>query len=173
MIGRASVLSAAVLGAVLVLVSGCSPRGQSEQNQSGTSSDATAGTASPAGDITSKDFCALVSADQLTGVAFPVAAGQPLTVGASRACRFPASDGAGGPVPDSVMISAFPGPATGVGEPVTVEGRAGSQVLTRTECTMLLEAKGGTLQILVARAGKGPQQCAIAESVAAVVLDRL
>ncbi len=71
------------------------------------------------------------------------------------------------------MIGALPGRATGAGEPVTVEGVAGSQKLTRTECTLLLEAEGGTLQILVARAGKGPQQCAIAESVAAVVLDRL
>ncbi|MGH3697198.1 MAG: DUF3558 family protein [Pseudonocardiaceae bacterium] len=169
MIGRAGLLP--LVGAVIVLVSGCSPKDQSETSPGDTAGAASS--ASGAGDVTSTDFCALVSADQLTSVAFPVTAGRPLTIGTARACRFPASDGAGSPVPDSVMIGALPGRATGAGEPVTVEGVAGSQKLTRTECTLLLEAEGGTLQILVARAGKGPQQCAIAESVAAVVLDRL
>lgn len=168
--GRAGVLPA-VLGAVIVLAAGCSQEGQS-----GTPSGDTAGTSaaeSSAGDLTTKDFCALVSADQLTGVAFPVTAGQPLSVGPFRACQFPASDGAGSPVPDAVMITALPSGVAGAGEPVTVDGVAGSKVLTGSECTLLLNASGGTLQVIVARAGKGPQQCAIAESVAAVVLDRL
>lgn len=172
MIGRVGVLPA-VVGAVLVLASGCS----TESPSATTPPDATDGTAppaSPAGDdVTNKDFCGLVSADQLSGVAFPVTAGQPLAVGTARICRFPAADGAGGPVPDSVMIGALPRGAASAGERVTVEGLPGSRILTQTECTLLLEAKGGALQILVARAGKGAQQCEIAESVAAVVVDRL
>lgn len=174
MTGRAGVLL--VLGAVIVLASGCSPGGQSGESPGapGPSTAATlpSASASPAGDVTNQDFCALVTADQLTGVAFPVTAGKPLNVGTSRGCRFPASDGAGGPVPDSVMVGALPGRAA-AGKPVDVDGVAGSEVLTRTECTLLFEAEGGTLQILVARAGQGARQCAIAQSVAAVVLDRL
>lgn len=171
MIGRAGVLPA-VVGAVLVLAAGCSQEGPSATPSGETA--ATPPSAPPANDVTTKDFCALVSADQLTGVAFPVTTGQPLNLGTSRACRFPASDRAGGPVPDSVMISALPGGAISAGEPVTVEGVAGSRILTKTECTLLLPTEGGgAVQILVARAGKGPQQCAIAESVAAVVMDQL
>lgn len=175
MTGRAGVL--VVVGAAIVLASGCSSGGQSGESP-GATGPSTAATlpsasASPAGDVTNQDFCALVTADQLTGVAFPVTAGKPLNVGTSRGCRFPASDGAGGPVPDSVMVGALPGRSAGAGEPVEVDGVAGSEVLTRTECTLFLEAKGGTLQILVARAGQGARQCAIAQSVAAVVLDRL
>lgn len=172
MIGRAGVLPA-VVGVVLVLASGCST--ESPPATSPDVTDESAPPAAAAGDeVTSKDFCGLVSAEQLSGVAFPVTVGEPLAVGTARVCRFPASDGAGGPVPDSVMIGALPlGAATGAGEPVTVEGMRGSRVLTKTECSLLLEAKGGAIQILVARAGKGPQQCAIAEKVAAVVVDRL
>ena len=44
----------------------------------------------------------------LTSVAFPVAGGQPLTVGAFRFCQFPASDHAKASLPDSVMIGALP-----------------------------------------------------------------
>jgi hypothetical protein len=60
----------------------------------------------------------------LTSVAFPVAGGQPLTVGAFRFCQFPASDHAKVSLPDSVMIGALPGGAAGAGERVTVNGVA-------------------------------------------------
>ncbi len=162
-----------VVGAAIVLASGCSVDGQPGQAPGAPAGTSPPASASAAGDVTNRDFCALVTAGQLTGVAFPVKAGKPLAVGASRGCRFVASDGAGKPVPDSVMVSALPGPAAGAGEPVEVDGVAGSEILTSTECTLLLEAQGGTLQILVARAGQGGRQCEIAQSVAAVVLDRL
>jgi Protein of unknown function (DUF3558) len=160
-----------VVGVVIMLASGCSPGDQSGQAPGAPGE--TPPPASAAGDLTNQDFCALVTADQLTGVAFPVIAGKSLTVGASRGCRFVASDGAGKPVPDSVMVSALPGHAAGAGEPVEVDGVTGSKILTSTECTLLLGTQGGTLQILVARAGEGGRQCEIAQSVAAVVLDRL
>lgn len=176
MTGSAGVLPV-VVGAAIVLASGCSFGGQSGESP-GATSGSTAGAPPPAsaaaaGDVTNRDFCALVTGDQVSGVAFPVAAGQPRNVGTSRGCRFPASDGAGGPVPDSVMVGALPSGAVGAGEPVEVDGVAGSEVLTSTECTLLAEAQGGTLQIVVARAGQGSRQCEIAQSVAAVVLDRL
>lgn len=173
MIGRAGALP--LLGAVIVLAAGCS-----QQTQSGVSSSAPAATpvsppaaAAPSRDITNKDFCTLVTADALTSVAFPVAAGQPLTVGTFRFCQFPASDHAKTPVPDSVMIGALPSGAAGAGERVTVDGVAGSQILGKSQCTLLLDTKGGTLQVVVARSGQGPRQCTIAQGVATVVLNRL
>jgi Protein of unknown function (DUF3558) len=129
--------------------------------------------AAPARDVTNKDLCGLMNAEALTSVAFPVTTGQPLSVGTFRFCRFAALNRGTAPVPDSVMIGALPRGAAGAGEHVTVNGVTGSQVLTQSECTLLLDTKTGTLQIVVARAGKGPGQCAIAQSVAKVVLTRL
>ena len=171
MIGRVGVLP--LVGAVIVLAAGCA-----QETPSGVSSGAPAAappspSAPPARDVTNKDLCGLVPPEALTKVAFPVTAGRPLPGGAFRFCQFPASDHAGAPVPDSVMIGAFPSGIAGAGEPVTVKGTAGSQILTKTECTLLLDTKNGTLQIVVARAGKGPHQCAIAQNVAAVALERL
>lgn len=173
MIGRVGVLP--LVGAVIVFAAGCS-----QDTQSGVSSSAPPGApaspsaaAAPARDVTNKDFCALVNADALTSVAFPVAGGQPLTVGTFRFCQFPASDHAKAPLPDSVMIGALPSGAAGTGERVSIDGVAGSQILGKSQCTLLLDTKGGTLQIVVARTGQGPRQCTIAQNVATVVLNRL